>query len=986
MPKSVASHASSNLEDDDDDDYEIDEQQAEAIRNAYRNAFSNQQQQQHHYNMSAAPQSHTSPTATRRLASHQPSDTDIRHRHRSIQGGGGTTESSALLAPENPALSRRDYRTASAPSTPRYGFARAHSYVHSARGSRRGSFARGLMKAINPSTYRGEEDNDTRRGPTSSKLRQKLYWDDRVWYDQFTSTDWVHDSIADAYRVKELRSRKDFRGRVCAFFDGGIGWVLVFIIGCVTAAFAYLIDITEATIFDYKNGYCGTHWWYSKRMCCTGASECKSWMRWSGSNNTTVEDSMAMWKDYGAFVLWCVSLALIGCLITLQTKTTISSAISLSTLDENLAADHHDPTKSGTEGGTKSGYVSGYVSPTQRFQEAARRPPVTYYPAAGSGVAEVRVILSGFVLHGYLGVRTLMCKAIGIVLSVGSGMSVGKEGPYVHIATCIGNIITRFSSKYHDNDAKRREILSASAAAGVAVAFGAPIGGVLFSLEEVSYYFPPKTLFRTFFCCIAAALSLKALNPYGTNKIVLFEVRYLTDWNSFELIVFACLGVLGGVLGALFIKASRLWAKTFRKLGFIKSYPMLEVFLVALVTGLVSFWNRFLRLPVAELLFELSAPCSSFSNSGTALCPTEEQIPSTIKYLLVAFVLKAILTTVTFGIKVPAGIYVPSMVVGGLAGRIVGHVVQLVVLKHPDLAVFSNCHIDGNPEECVVPGVYALVAAGATMCGVTRLSVTLAVILFELTGSLEHVLPFSMGVLIAKWTADALEPLSVYDLLTDMNAYPYLDHKVRPVFSTDLGDITSEPMPNRYIDISNSPFVPAKQLRFKLEYLHMAGELDGGLPILKNGVLAGLIPGPDLEFALDRIPDEEEAMCRMDAHDQAVQGSTRPSTGVSAEENDSDTAREDNVGEAEQARRPRPASTIGEDSDPTNLTPYIDPAPVALDITSPMDLVFECFAKMGLRYICVLHEGKYAGMVHKKAFVRYVKAVQDEDRYGVPAE
>lgn len=826
------------------------------------------------------------------------------------------------------------------------------------------------MKAFNPNGTSPSDD----RGPTSSKLRQKLYWDDRVWYDQFTSTDWVHDSIADAYRVKELRSRRDFRGRVGAFFDGAQGWLLVFLIGCITAGFAYFIDVTEATIFDYKSGYCGTHWWYSKRMCCNGASTCGSWRRWSGLASAVHGDDEGriIWADYGAFVGWCVALAVVACAITLQTKTSISSAISLTTLDENLAADHHDPSMSGSEGRLKS----GYVSPTKRYEEATRRPPVTYYPAAGSGVAEVRVILSGFVLHGYLGVRTLLCKTAGLILSVGSGMSVGKEGPYVHIATCIGNIMTRFSSKYRNNDAKRREILSASAAAGVAVAFGAPIGGVLFSLEEVSYYFPPKTLFRTFFCCIAAALSLKALNPYGTNKIVLFEVRYLTDWKFFEIIIFASLGVMGGVMGALFIKASRLWAKTFRKLTFVKNHPMLEVFIVALVTGLVSFNNRYLRLPVAELLYELAAPCSSFSDSGTTLCPTQEGISSTIQYLLIAFIIKAILTTVTFGIKVPAGIYVPSMVVGGLLGRIVGHGVQILVLKYPDLALLAGCENDGNPESCVVPGVYALVAAGATMCGVTRLSVTLAVILFELTGSLEHVLPFSLGVLIAKWTADALEPLSIYDLLTDMNGYPYLDSKVRPIFSTDLGDITPEPMPNRYIDISTSPFVPAKQLRFKLEYLHMAGELDGGLPILKDGVLAGLIPGPDLEFALDRIPDEEEAMCRMDAHDQAVHHTehVRPST---ADEDDHDISDDD-----EEAHSHGHQDT----ADPTDFTPYIDPSPVALDITSPMDLVFECFAKLGLRYICVLHEGKYAGMVHKKAFVRYVKHVQDEYRFGRPGE
>lgn len=75
--------------------------------------------------------------------------------------------------------------------------------------------------------------------------------------------------------------------------------------------------------------------------------------------------------------------------------------------------------------------------------------------------------------------------------------------------------------------------------------------------------------------------------------------------------------------------------------------------------------------------------------------------------------------------------------------------------------LFNSCDISGM-ESCVTPGVYALVAAGSTMCGVTRLSVTLAVILFELTGSLDHVLPFSVAILCAKWTADAIEPRSIY--------------------------------------------------------------------------------------------------------------------------------------------------------------------------------------------------------------------------------
>ncbi|KAK1053635.1 hypothetical protein LTR74_016228 [Friedmanniomyces endolithicus] len=361
------------------------------------------------------------------------------------------------------------------------------------------------------------------------------------------------------------------------------------------------------------------------------------------------------------------------------------------------------------------------------------------------------------------------------------------------------------------------------------------------------------------------------------------------------------------------------------------------------------------------------------AEDGSGLCPTQERIPDIILYLCVAFIIKAALTVITFGIKVPAGTYVPSMVIGGLLGRIVGHAMQYLTLRYPDIPMFANCPKDGNPESCVVPGVYALVAAGATMCGVTRLSVTLAVILFELTGSLEHVLPFSLGVLIAKWTADAVEPLSIYDLLTDMNAYPYLDAKARPIFTTELRDITHPPNRNRLVDITSSPLVPAKQLRSELEYAHMAGELDGGLPILRDGILVGLIPAPDLEYALDRLESEEGALCLMSSQER-WQG---PSRGVAGRADTGGAAEQEEdrfvIDNLPQLQRPSV-------SDPTDFTPFIDPAPVALDICSPMDLVFECFVKLGLRYICVLKEGRYAGLVHKKAYVRYCREVHENEK------
>jgi chloride channel 3/4/5 len=827
----------------------------------------------------------------------------------------------------------------SVPATPgKTTLSRQHSVAGSMRLSRNHSRANSWGLRI--ATLAGLD----RKGPLSAMTMGSVIQDERVWYDQFTSTDWVHDSIADGYRVRELRKRKGIKGRLWAWFDSAEGWILVAIIGCATACVAYVVDVTESSIFDLKEGYCSEKWYWSRGKCCVGKGECAAWRTWSEIIQPSGIDSV--WIDFIAFVLGCILLSSLACYITLFSKTVVPSNVQLAPLDEDLGTDRRSRKDAEDDKDTQT-------SPTI-LPEADVPSTLTYYSGAGSGVAEVKVILSGFVLHGYLGLKTLLIKTIGLIFAVASGLSLGKEGPFVHIATCIGNIACRMFSKYNLNDGKRREVLSASAASGVGVAFGAPIGGVLFSLEEVSYYFPPKTLFRTFFCCIVATLSLKFLNPYGTGKIVIFEVRYFNDWKFFELFTFILLGVLGGAAGAFFIKASRIWATTFRRIKIIKRWPMLEVGLVALITGITSFWNRYTKLPVTELLFELASPCDP--DTVTGLCPEKNDIPQVIRYLLAAFVIKAFLTIITFGIKVPAGIYVPSMVVGGLMGRIVGHVTQYFVLHYPDFVLFQSCPADGGIEACVTPGVYALIAAGATMCGVTRLSVTLVVILFELTGDLDHVLPFSLAVLCAKWTADAVEPLSIYDLLTDMNSYPFLDNKVHPVFDTELGDIVTRIRRNRIIDISHAPLVRASDLRQKLHHLHRAGELDGGLPILRHNVLVGLIPAPDLEFALDRIENEENALCLM-ASDTRWHGME--------DQHDDDDPEGDGVA-----------------TDPTDFTPFIDPAPVALDIHSPMDLVYQCFVKLGLRYMCVLRDGQFAGLVHKKMFVKFIKELEEDERKG----
>ncbi|KAL2889899.1 H+/Cl- exchange transporter 3 [Ceratocystis lukuohia] len=771
--------------------------------------------------------------------------------------------------------------------------------------SRQNSWGQRLVDALND-----REESD---------LRRQNFADERVWYDQFTSTDWVRDSIKDAYRVKELRARKGLGGRLHRMYDASQGWILSAVCGMLVALFAYVIDVSEALVFDFKGGYCNTHWYYSQARCCghIGAS-CSEWKPWN--EVLTHEAIDHEWIEYIVYITFVVALSAIACFITLWTKTVIPSAYQLATLDENLAAEQVPTPQQAAED-------SFSPQQTSKTEPTSSLPPMVYYSAAGSGVAEVRVILSGFVLHGFLGLRTLLIKTLALVPSVASGLSVGKEGPYVHIATCIGNIACRLFPKYDMNDGKRREALSAAAAAGVVVAFGAPLGGVLFGLEEVSYFFPAKTLFRTFFCCIVAALSLKFLNPYGTSKIVIFQVKYSEDWKYFEIGSFIFIGIIGGALGALFIKASKHWAKSFRRIGFIKAFPLAEVVLVALVTGIMNYWNMYTRLPVSELVFQLASPCED-DEDDSGLCPKAiEQIGPIMLNLLTALLIKGFLTVITFGIKIPAGIYVPSMVVGALFGRVVGHVVQWSVVRWPEFGMWSQCAAT-SPVSCIQPGVYGLIGAGSMMCGVTRLSVTLVVILFELTGSLDYVLPFSLAILVSKWTADAIEPNSIYDLLTAMNSYPFLDNKHKPIFTGELAQIIPPIRQWRVIDITDSPVVPATILRQKLELLHQAGELDGGLPIVRDQTLVGLIPAPDLEYALDSLPDEAMSQCLM-------------ARIASIEDSDSED--------------------IG--ADPTDFTPYIDPAPVSLDIQSPMDLVYECFVKLGLRYICVLKDGHYAGMV-----------------------
>lgn len=139
----------------------------------------------------------------------------------------------------------------------------------------------------------------------------------------------------------------------------------------------------------------------------------------------------------------------------------------------------------------------------------------------------------------------------------------------------------------------------------------------------------------------------------------------------------------------------------------------------------------------------------------------------------------------------------------------------------------------------------------------------------------------------------------------------------------------------------------------------MAGELDSGLPILRDGILTGLIPAPDLEYALDTLGDDEEGTTCCMASDAAA--------AIYDSENEAEGTQVDFT------RYIDPVSQVNFPFGISVLTINVIQAPISLDIHSPIDLVYQCFTKLGLRYLCVLRDGQYAGLVHKKAFVKFMK-------------
>ncbi|XP_077899928.1 chloride channel protein 2 isoform X3 [Ictidomys tridecemlineatus] len=373
--------------------------------------------------------------------------------------------------------------------------------------------------------------------------------------------------------------------------------------------------------------------------------------------------------------------------------------------------------------------------------------------AVGSGIPEMKTILRGVVLKEYLTLKTFVAKVIGLTCALGSGMPLGKEGPFVHIASMCAALLSKFLSLFggiYENESRNTEMLAAACAVGVGCCFAAPIGGVLFSIEVTSTFFAVRNYWRGFFAATFSAFIFRVLAVWNRDEetiTALFKTRFRLDFpfDLQELPAFAVIGRL------LFPALVTLLIST---LTFPPGFGQFMAGQLSQKETLVTLFDN--RTWVRQGLVEELEP----SSTSQAWSPPRANVFLTLViFILMKFWMSALATT----IPVPCGAFMPVFVIGAAFGRLVG---ESMAAWFPD-----GIHTDSSTYR-IVPGGYAVVGAAALAGAVTH-TVSTAVIVFELTGQIAHILPVMIAVILANAVAQSLQP-SLYDSIIRIKKLPYL--------------------------------------------------------------------------------------------------------------------------------------------------------------------------------------------------------------------
>uniref|UniRef100_A0AAX7TDS7 Chloride channel protein n=1 Tax=Astatotilapia calliptera TaxID=8154 RepID=A0AAX7TDS7_ASTCA len=406
--------------------------------------------------------------------------------------------------------------------------------------------------------------------------------------------------------------------------------------------------------------------------------------------------------------------------------------------------------------------------------------------AAGSGISEMKTILRGVLLKEYLTFRTFVAKVISLAFALGSGMPLGKEAPFVHIASLCGALLCKLPvfRGIYENESRYREMLAAACAVGVGCVLAAPVGGVLFSIEVTFTFFAVRSYWRGFFSVTIAAFFFRVLAVWYKDEetvTALFRTHFQVDFpfDLKEMPAFALLGIISGFGGALFVYLNRRIALFIKKQKLFNTflmkkclvYPVMVSFLISSLlfpSGFGQFMageltqNEALVTLLDNRTWTKDGIAEEFDYIGNARVWMHPQV--TVFGTLALFtIMRFWMCALAITMPVPYGAFMPVLVIGAGLGRLVG---ECMAYWFPE-----GIHA-GHAIYPIVPGGYAVVGAAA-LSGAVSHSFSTVVMVLELTGQISHLLPALIAVVLANLVAQSLQP-SIYDSIIKIKKLPYL--------------------------------------------------------------------------------------------------------------------------------------------------------------------------------------------------------------------
>ena len=381
--------------------------------------------------------------------------------------------------------------------------------------------------------------------------------------------------------------------------------------------------------------------------------------------------------------------------------------------------------------------------------------------AIGSGIPEMKCVLSGVKLENYLSKRTFISKVLGFTLAQGSYLMTGKEGPFVHMTCIMTNQLSKLPcfERIRNSHSTLQMMLAAAVAVSVAANFGTPVGAMLFSIEVTSTYYPVRNYWFSAFGSFFAGQLMVFISNYLKGRPVLtarIPTNFTTgDITPYVIVLAILVGLSCGITGCLFvrlhmahIKARRLLAK----ISFLFQDKWAYSIFISASTAACTyplFIGPFVSLGLEKVLYNLFTVIDLNINWTTGL--------GLIPNLSIYFVSIYTLTILSTSLPIPFGLFMPALALGSVLGRIIG---ELGVELEPSL-------------ESDIPLLTAVIGAAAFGASVTHTFST-AVIIFEITGQLSLLFPVLVGTFISLFIAKQFAD-SIYDSIIKARKLDYLN-------------------------------------------------------------------------------------------------------------------------------------------------------------------------------------------------------------------